>query len=178
MLWWADTEFSVKPWRIAIILALVRPLIPNMVASWLLKKFHTECWFPCYLFPLYFQYLYVISDSRVFPFYASQFICTDRVFVCTSILGFILCSFFPHSVAENYSLHYLFIFINLASAHCNFTKPASRRSPCGVPITEMNPHPIPLRPILPTPYSYRHHQYLQPDTIETWVPAQLIYRSH
>ena len=29
MLWWAETEFSVKPWSIVIVSALVRPLTPH-----------------------------------------------------------------------------------------------------------------------------------------------------
>ena len=53
MLYFSENEFAVKHWLIAIALALVCPLIPNVVESWYLNLLSKEGWFFCWLFPLY-----------------------------------------------------------------------------------------------------------------------------
>ena len=79
------------------------------------------------------------------PFNASQFIYTYRVFDHTSLVKIIIymyipciclhiniCNntncFFPKSVVVDYYIHFFVILIYLASARCNPTKPANRRS--------------------------------------------------
>ena len=46
MLWCSETEFSVKPWSIMIVLALVSLLIPTTVSSWYIYSLKNECGFP------------------------------------------------------------------------------------------------------------------------------------
>ena len=108
-----------------------------------------------------------IADPWEFLFGAYHFIRTNCVFYRTSTVVFMLFYFFPQYVAEFYSLQPIFYFINQASARCNLTITASRKSPCEDPIMEMNQSPIPLLPTPPTHCSYRHHLSLKTESVET-----------
>ena len=136
------------------------------VASWLLNHFFCEMVvsplvIPFVLDTLICTYLTPECFLLMIPFYIyiPFFLpCINRCF-CTI--------FFPHSVAEFYSLQPIFYFINQASARCNLTITASRKSPCEDPIMEMNQSPIPLLPTPPTHCSYRHHLSLKTESVET-----------
>ena len=136
MLLCSKTEFSVKPWSNKIVLELVWG--------------YPDKYYLCFIHSNTYNY-----NPLALTCYDHQFIYMYRVFYLTLMVEiiiymYVLCfcpynnccnhnKYFLSSLCSSGLLHKCFVlFINLASVYCNHTKQASRGSPCGVMITEIN----------------------------------------